>query len=248
MHRSGYLHHAAGHLGLPIGNDRRLLASDRSDLGLLWQLEPYLVLERRGPPSEYLLTRASFARGLEAGGSATHLGHLLERAAGSDLPLPFRLALERWGARAGRFRLRPLVVLSAEDADELTAALDRADLAGLVRERLGPTAAAVIPARAIELAEALERHGHLPEVDAALRLMAGRRAYSALVDQNTSLIAELPNAEALSHRLEQALGPIAAPRISRRARAAARRLRKELRQESSRPPGELIARRSERVL
>ena len=94
--------------------------------------------------------------------------------------------------------------------------------------------------------------------------MAGRRAYSALVDQNTletllfclrlaralkpSLIAELPNAEALSHRLEQALGPIAAPRISRRARAAARRLRKELRQESSRPPGELIARRSERVL
>ena len=249
---------------IELHDDRRLVASERSDLGLLWQLEPYLALERRGPPSEYRLTRASFARGLEAGGSAADLSRLLERATGGDLMLPFRLALERWGARSGRLRLRPMVVLSAEDPDELSGLLERADVAGLVRERLGPAAAAVTPARAIELAEALERHGHLPEVDAALRLMAGRRAYSTLVDQHTletllfclrligtfkpSLIRELPNAEALTRRLEQALGPIAAPRISRRARAAARRLREQLRTESSRPPGNAVARRSEPVL
>ena len=74
--------------------------------------------------------------------------------------------------------------------------------------------------------------------------MAGRRAYGALVDGQSleallfcvrltkalspSLATEIPHAEILAQRIEQALGPIAAPRISRRARAVARKLKKEL--------------------
>jgi hypothetical protein len=245
---------------LKLSEESLVVASQRCDLRLLWQLEPYLDLERRGPPSEYRLTRASFAHGLEAGGSATDLRRLLERAVGGPPPLAFSLALERWSARAGRFRLKPFVVLAAEDAGELEELLDRPDISGLIRERLGPTTAAVAPARASELAEKLERMGHIPEVDAALRLLAGRRAYPALIDQHTleallfclrlikvlkpDLLGEVPNAERLASRLEQALGPIAAPRISRRARSAARRLRNELRKASGEEGMQGIAPRS----
>jgi hypothetical protein len=245
---------------LKLSDERLVVASQRCDLRLLWQLEPYVDLERRGPPSEYRLTRASFAHGLEAGGSARDFRRLLERAVGGPPPLAFSLALERWSARAGRFRLKPMVVLAAEDAAELQALTDRPELSGLIRERLGPTAAAVAPARAGDLAETLERLGHIPEVDAALRLMAGRRAYPALIDQHAlesllfclrlikvlkpDLLSEIPDPERLAIRLEQALGPIAAPRISRRARSAARRLRNELRKASGEEGMQGIAPRS----
>jgi hypothetical protein len=83
--------------------------------------------------------------------------------------------------------------------------------------------------------------------------MAGRRAYAAMVDQETlaallwairfartldpALTLEVVDAERLARRLEQALGSVAGPRISRRARAAARRLRpsRPLQTETSRP-------------
>ena len=232
--------------------DLGLIAPADCDLTLLWRLEPYFDLARRGPPSLYALTRTSFARGLDAGGSTRALRDLLERAAAGPVPVAFRAALARWDARAGRFKVRPIVALLAEDEAELTDALRQLEGSGLVGERLGPRAAAVSAARAADLAAALERLGHLPDVDAALRLMAGRRAYAALVDQDTleallfsirfaraidrTLADEIPHAERLLRRLEQALGPISAARIARRARAAARRLRVRGRQQDSTPP------------
>jgi hypothetical protein len=230
---------------LNLSDDLRLVAPQDCDLGLLWGLELYLELERRGPPSQYVLTRSSFGRGVQAGGSAAELRRLLERGAGGAPPRVFQSALQRWGEEAGRLRLRPMVVLTAEQADDLADVLERSEVAELLREPLGPKAAAVAPARAAELAEALERLGHIPQVDSALRLMAGRRAYSALVDQQSlealllctelikavkpDLLGEVPHADRLIQRLEEALGPIAAPRISRRARNLARQLRAELR-------------------
>jgi len=140
-----------------------------------------------------------------------------------------------------------MVVLTAEDPDELDAIMGRAEIAGLLRERLGPTAVGVTAARAIDLAEALVRLGQIPQVDAALRLTAGRRAYSALVDQQAlegllfaillvkrlkaALADEVPHADRLSQRLEQALGAITAGRIRRRARSVAASLRRSLRQD-----------------
>jgi hypothetical protein len=230
---------------LRLDEERKVIASERADLRVLWRLEPYLRLERRGPPAEYSLQRTSFAAGQSAGGSLAELRELLEQGASQALPLSFRLALERWGARAGRFRLRPAVLLQAEDPAELDPLLERSELKPLLRERLGPTAAVVAPARANELAEALQRLGQLPELDSALRLMAGRRAYGALVDAETleallfcirlvraldpKLVEEIPHANRLAQRLEEALGPISAPRLTRRAREVARKLRASLR-------------------
>jgi hypothetical protein len=222
----------------------RLSAPEGTDLGSLWRLEPYLALERRGPTSVYALNRGSFTRGLEGGGSSLDLKQLLERVCGGELPLSITVALERWRARVGRFRIRPLVVLSADDLDEFERALGHKDIAPHVKERLGPLAVVVLAARAPEIAERLSRLGHIPETDGALRLMAGRRAYPALVDQHAleallfclrfikalkpALLAGIPEADRLVQRLEQALGPIAAPRLGRRARAEARKLRGDL--------------------
>jgi hypothetical protein len=226
---------------LELADDLRVVAPSGCDLGPLWRLEPYLTLERRAPTSAYRLERAAFGRGLAAGGSARELVEQLESAAARPLPAAFRAALAGWDVRAGRFKLRPAVLLLADDEQELTRVLGQLEGSELIRERLGPRAAAVGAARAPELAAALDRLGHLPELDAALRLMAGRRAYSALVDQETletlllclrlvraldpALAAELAPGDRLSRRLEQALGPIATGRIVRRARSAARRLR-----------------------
>jgi hypothetical protein len=229
---------------IELTEERQIIAPERCDLALLWDLEPYLELQRRGPPSVYELKRASFARGLEAGGTLDELRKLLERAALGLLPPAFDQALDRWAGRAGRFRLRPIVVLTSEDEAEMTAFLEKLQDTGLVRERLGPKATSITPARAGDVADALGRQGQLPELDAALRLMAGRRAYPALVDQQTleallfcirlvkaikpALAAEIPHADRLTQRLEQALGPIVAPRLARRARALARQLRADL--------------------
>lgn len=224
-----------------VDDDRRLVAPEDTDLSLLWQLEPYLALERRGPPSVYRLTRGSLLRGLEVGGSIDELRALLARATGEALPLAWSVALERWGARAGRFKIQPGVLLLAEREQELDAVLGSPALAAYVRERLGPRAALLMPTQAMEAAEALERLGHLPEVDAALRLMAGRRAYAALVDQQVletqllclrllrllrpSLLEELPQARSLIPRLEDAVGAISAQKLARKARAMAREIR-----------------------
>lgn len=226
---------------LELSADGRLVAPATCDLALLWQLEPYLALERRGPPSVYSLSRASFSRGLAAGGSSHAVRELLERATAGPLPAAVRSELARWDGQAGRFVLRPLVALLAQDEAELTEALRRLEGSDLVGERLGPRAATVSRGRAPELAAALEQLGHLPDLDAALRPLAGRRAFAALVDQEVleallfcirlarsldpALAAEIPHAERLLRRLEQALGPITATRSGRRARALARRLR-----------------------
>ncbi|MCC7104807.1 MAG: helicase-associated domain-containing protein [Chloroflexi bacterium] len=229
---------------LELRDDRRIVASTQAELAILWQLEPYLVLEDRGPPSVYHLSRLSLARGLEAGGSVQDLHRLLERGAGGALPEAFSGALDRWSTRVGRLRIRPAVLLTSETAEELDVLLERADLATILKHRIGPRAVSVPAGRAQELADLLERHGHLPELDASLRLMAGRRAYAGLVDQRVletllyalramrtidpTLLDGLVEVEALSRRLETALGPIAASLIRKRAAAAGRRAKRQL--------------------
>lgn len=238
---------------LELLDDRRVVAEADADLGLLWQLEPYLLLEQRGPPSVYRLARLSFARGLEAGGSLDDLRRLLERGSGQPLPEAFAAALDRWAPRLGRIHIRPQVVLLTQTAEELDAILERAEVRAAIRERLGPRAASVPAARSQELADLLERQGHLPELDASLRLMAGRRAYAALVDQRVvetllfslralraldpRLLEGLAEVDVLIRRLETALGPIAGPLLRKRALAAARRTRRELTKRAGRQAG-----------
>jgi hypothetical protein len=114
------------------------------------------------------------------------------------------------------------------------------------RARIGPIVAEVSAANALELAAALRESGHLPRVDAALRLAAEpRRAYAGLVDEQVlefllvSLLAfqaarperlgELEGALSLLERLERQFPPERLGLL----RSAAARLAGEL--DSARP-------------
>jgi hypothetical protein len=195
-----------------------LLAPPRADLGALLQAERYLVLRERGRPSMYALERERVSEALAAGGSLGECRALLERLTQGPLPPKVAADLETWGERFGALHVRPAVVLEARTEADLDAALAVRPLRSLVKRRLGPQAAEVTASDALEVAAALREAGHLPRVDAALWLMAGRRAYAGLVDEQVlefllvSLLAfraarpeqlmELEGAPALIERLE----------------------------------------------
>jgi hypothetical protein len=195
-----------------------LLASPRADLGALLRAERYLVLRERGRPSVYGLERERVAEALAAGGSLAECRGLLERLTQGPLPAQVSADLESWGERFGALSLRPAVLLEARGQSELEACLELRPVRGLVKRRLGPTAAEVAASEALDLAGALREAGHLPRVDAALWLMAGRRAYAGLVDEQVlefllisllaferarpEQLAELEGAPSLIERLE----------------------------------------------
>ena len=110
-----------------------------------------------------------------------------------------------------------------------------------IRARLGTSVVEVSAAQALELAAALREGGHLPRVDAALRLSAEpRRAYAGLVDEQVlefllvsllafqsarpEQLAALEGSLVLLERLERQFPPQRLAAL----RAAARRLAGEL--------------------
>jgi hypothetical protein len=195
-----------------------LLAPPRADLGALLRAERYLVLRERGRPSVYGLERERVAEALAAGGSLAECRGLLERLTQGPLPATMSADLDTWGERFGALSLRPAVVLEARGESELEECLELRPVRDLVKRRLGPTAAEVAASDALDVGAALRQAGHLPRVDAALWLMAGRRAYAGLVDEQVlefllvsllaferarpERLAELEGAPSLIERLE----------------------------------------------
>ncbi len=220
--------------------DGHLAAPARADLGLLLRAERYLVLESRGPVSRYRLTRAEVSATLLAGGSVAECRELLEGLTQAALPAEIQAGLDAWGERFGAVVLRPTVLLETRSREDLDA-IDPA----LLRRRLAPTVAEVPASAALDVAEALRAAGQLPRVDAALRLMAGRRAYAALIDEQVleflfvslaalerarpDRLAQLEGAVTLRERLE---GLFPSERLAA-LREAAERLADDL---ESRPP------------
>jgi hypothetical protein len=215
-----------------------LLAPPRADFGRLLQAERYLVLQARGRPSRYHLVQQHVAAALAAGGSLDECRRLLIALTQAELPAPVVERLDAWRARFGALFLRPTVVLEARSADELEAALARPAASRLVRGRLGPTSAEVAAADALELAAALREAGHLPRVDAALRLASEpRRTYAGLVDEQVlefllvSLLAferarpehlaQLEGAPSLLERLQRQFAPARLAELRRSAEALA---------------------------
>jgi hypothetical protein len=198
--------------------DGRLLAPPRADLGALLQAERYLVLEERGRPSRYRLERERVAVALAVGGSVDECRELLERLCEAHLPAQVGADLDTWGERFGALALRPAVLLDARSEADLEAVATLRGVRTLIKRRLGPSAAEVAASDALEVASALRSAGHLPRVDAALWLMAGRRAYAGLVDEQVlefllvsllafqrarpEQLAELEGAPSLIERLE----------------------------------------------
>src|SRR5205085_6939359 len=132
--------------------------------------------------------------------------------------------LSAWDQRFGALDIRPAVLLEGRSAVELDEAVADEQVRPFVRRRLGPSVVEVAAADALELANALRGAGHLPRVDAALRLAAEpRRAYAGLVDEQVlefllvsllafraawpERLAELEGSKALLERLEHQFPP-----------------------------------------
>jgi hypothetical protein len=198
-------------------------------------------LRERGRFSRYELVQSHVAAALSTGGSIAEGRQLLERLSQGPLPPSISQRLTSWQTRFGALTLRPAVLIEARSQVELDNALGDERVRRMVRARLGPTAIEVPAADALELAMLLRETGHLPQIDAALRLSADpRRAYASLVDQQVlewllvsllafqtarpEQLAQLEGASSLVERLEHQFPP--------------ERLR-ELRAEAARLAGEL---------
>jgi hypothetical protein len=161
-----------------------LVAPASARLGALLQAERYLVLRKRDRVSRYHLVQAHVAAALGSGGSIAECRELLSKLTQAPLPAPVSERLATWDQRFGALTIRPAVLLEARAPEDLDAVLNADSLRSLVRARLGPMAAEVAAAEALELAAALRALEYLPRVDAALRLAAEpRRAYAGLVDE-----------------------------------------------------------------
>jgi hypothetical protein len=123
------------------------------------------------------------ALALSAGGSILELRQLLGRLTGASLPAEVDARLSDWERRFGAIALRPAVLLEAREASDLDAVQELRAIRRVIRRRLSPTVAEVAASQAPTLVDMLHSAGHLPRVDAALRLMAGRNAYAAMVDE-----------------------------------------------------------------
>jgi hypothetical protein len=201
-----------------------LVAPARAQLGTLLDAERYLVLRERGRPSRYHLVQAHVAAALAGGGSIGECRRLLARLTRADLPAAIDARLEEWQARFGALGVRPAVLVEARSAAELDAAIAEDGVRPLIRARLSPTVVEVPAADVLELAAALRASGHLPRIDAALRLAAEpRRAYTGLVDEQVlefllvallafsaarpAVLDELEGATSLLERLERQFPP-----------------------------------------
>jgi hypothetical protein len=230
-------------------SDAGFSAPPRTDLGALLHVERYLALRERGRPSRYAFDRERVADALAAGGTIGECRGLLERLTQGRLPQRVAADLDTWSERFGALSLRPAVVLEARSEADLEAALDLRPVRALMKRRLGATAAEVAASDALEVAAALRSAGHLPKVDASLWLMAGRRAYAGLVDEQVlefllvSLLAfqaarpeRLADLEGASSLIERLEGLFPGDRLAS-LREAAHRLAGELKQTSPRRMG-----------
>jgi hypothetical protein len=142
------------------------------------------VLRERSRVSQYHLVQARLAAALGGGGSIDECRRLLVRLTRAELPTPVAERLAVWQDRFGALAVRPAVLIEARSEAELEQAIADERVRPFVRARVGPTAAEVPAADVLELAAKLREAGHLPRVDAALRLAAEpRRAYTGLVDE-----------------------------------------------------------------
>jgi hypothetical protein len=225
-----------------------LHAPARAELGTLLEAERYLLLDERGRRSRYRLVQQHLAAALGAGGSVDECRRLLTRLSQAALPDRVEERLAAWRERYGAVAVRPVVLLDARTASELDSVLAEDTVQPFIQRRLGPTTAEVAAAEALALATALRASGHLPRVDAALRLVAEpRRSYVGLVDEQVlefllvsllafqharpERLAELEGALSLLQRLER---QFATERLAE-LRTAAARLAGELRASPPRP-------------
>jgi hypothetical protein len=201
-----------------------LVAPATARLGALLRAERYLVLRERSRVSRYHLVQAHVAAALGGGGSLAECRQLLELLTQAGLPQVVGERLDAWDRRFGALTIRPAVVLEGRSSADVDDGLADERVRPFVRGRLSPTLVEVAAADALELAAALRAGGHLPRIDAALRLAAdAKSAYAGLVDEQVlefllvslfafqtawpERLAELEGSTALLERLERQFPP-----------------------------------------
>jgi len=201
-----------------------LVAPANTRLGALLRSERYLVLRERSRLSRYHLVQAHVAAALAGGGSIEDCRQVLGQLTQTALPESVESRLGAWDARFGALTIRPVVVLEGRTSADVEEVISADNVRPFVRGRLSPSVVEVAAADALELAAALRAGGHLPRVDAALRLASEpKSAYAGLVDEQVlefllvSLLAfqgawpermaELEGSAALLERLEHQFPP-----------------------------------------
>ncbi|HEY1294284.1 MAG TPA: hypothetical protein VGJ60_14505 [Chloroflexota bacterium] len=234
-----------------------LVASANTHLGTLLRSERYLVLRERSRLSHYHLVQAHVAAALAGGGSIEDCRAVLRQLTQAELPESVDVRLSAWDARFGALTIRPAVVLEGRTAGDIEEVIAEQGVRPFVRGRLAPSVVEVAAADALELAAALRAGGHLPRVDAALRLASEpKSAYAGLVDEQVlefllvsllafqgawpERLAELEGSAALLERLERQFPPSRLAEL----RAAAERLAGSL---GNRPPAAAANRKTRRV-
>lgn len=214
-----------------VGDDLVVRVPRKAHLGLLYRLEPYLTLVARGHISTYRLSQSSFGEAIQSGGSAQELVRLLGQLTGGPLPASVTGPIAQWTSRIGQVQVRPVVLLSIADDETARVIASAERLAPMIREKLGARAFVVSGSQVDDLVAELRDMGYVPHVDSALRLMAGRRAYAGLVDQQVlellffslrllarlhpGVLGKVGDGEDLLPRLRAALRPDSIERLER---------------------------------
>jgi hypothetical protein len=224
------------HQYLVFRDDTNLLAPPGVELGLLYSLEPYLVLRGRDATgSSYRFTRGSVLHGMEVGGTLDELLDLIGQLSAGPSPQLLN-QLREWAFSYGRTVLEGGVLLTAATEDEAESLAALPEIGPCLGERLGGRSYKVKPDSVWELIEALKRAGQTPRIDPSVGSQRLRSATGDLLLLQESLLALLVlrslhgtlqidhGAEVLS-RLESILGPEIADAVSKRAQDLVKRLR-----------------------
>lgn len=217
-------------------DDLGMFAPSGVDLGLLYRIEPYLVLRGRDAAgSSYRFTRVSVLRGLEAGGSWDELRELVEQL---SLHVPEHVShqLREWAASYGRLLLEGAILLTAVTEEEADSAVQSPGVASCLGERLGRQTFRVSPERVWQLTDVLREAGQAPRIDPSVGAQGVRGAAGDLATLQESLFAllvlrslhgalDLGGGAEAQRRLEAALGPDKVEDVSRRAQDAVKRLK-----------------------
>ena len=221
---------------LVFRDDLTVYAPDGTDLGLLYQLEPYLGLRGRDAAgSSYRLSRSSILHGLEGGGSWDELRGLVERLS-EHVSEHVLHQIREWAASYGRLVLEGGILLMAATDEEAEAIGQSPTLASYLGQRLGSRTYRVTPERVWQLIDALREAGQTPRVDSSVGAQGIRGTAADPATLRESLFAllvlrslhgalDLGDGAEAQHRLEAALGPDNVEDVARRVQDAVKRLR-----------------------
>lgn len=217
-------------------DDLTVYAPEGTDLGLLYQLEPYLALRGRDTAgSSYRLSKSSVLRGLESGGSWDELRGLMGRLS-TQVPQHVLDQIQEWADSYGRLLIEGGILLTVSADEEAEAVGQSPALTSYLGARLGSRTFRVMPGHIWQLVDALREAGHAPRVDPSVGAQGIRGAAADVAALRESLFALLvlrslhgpvdmgDGAEA-QRRLEAALGPDDAEDVAKRAQEAVKRLR-----------------------